>query len=146
MTISALVKRTYVSWTRLPVWVLVWVFLFLGPVNAAPFFMLDTNTGKAAAIAAGFVMVTNCYLMIANGGVSKVMAIPHLMAWIPLVVYLLWLLIAGGSIVAGSSEFWLALLLVLFNGISIGFDFYDTQQWRIGNRAITGFPDVKPRY
>ncbi len=116
------------------------------PVNLATFFFLDTPTGFVGCIAAIIAFGANAYLIIANGGVSKVMAIPHLIAWIPLVVFLLWQLLLTNNITSGSGEHWLAWLLVIFNGISLLFDIYDTRQWQAGNRQLTGFPDVEPRY
>ncbi len=146
MTFWELFKRMLVSWTRLPPWVLIWVFVFLGPVNIAALFFLDTNTGKYAAIAMIIAFSANGFLMIANGGVSKVMAVPHLIAWIPLEIYLIWQLFFTDNLVPGSGEHWLAGLLLIINGISLVFDVYDTKEWRAGNRAITGFPEAEVRY
>ncbi len=146
MNFWQLFKRMLISWTHLPVWVLIWVFLFLGPVNMAALYFLYTPTGIIATIAMIIAFTANGYLIIANGGVSKVMAIPHVIAWVPLVVYLLWQLLVSGSIELGSSEYWFAWLLAIINGISLGFDFYDTKEWRSGNRQVTGFPEVTPRY
>lgn len=146
MTFGALFMRMLVSWTKLPGWVLVWVLGILGPINIAALFFLDTNTGMAALLAMIVAFGGNSFLMISNGGVSKVMAIPHLFAWIPLEIYLLWQLLFTTNIVAGSGEYWLAWLLVIINGISLAFDVYDTREWRAGNRQLAGFPDVVPKY
>ncbi len=145
MALWELFKRMLVSWTRLPLWVLIWVFVFLGPVNIAALFFLDTDTGLYATIAMIIAFSANGFLMIANGGVSKVMAIPHLFAWIPLEIYLIWQLFFSDNLVPGSGEHWLAWLLLTINGISLGFDVYDTKEWQSGNRSITGYPDAKVR-
>lgn len=47
------------SFLALPDWVRIWVAVILIPVNAVPFFFLDTATGQAAALASTFVVLTN---------------------------------------------------------------------------------------
>ncbi len=146
MTFGERFMRMLVSWTRLPLWVLIWVFVFLGPVNLAGFFFLDSNLGIATAVAVVLAFGSNTWLIIANGGVSKVMAIPHLIAWIPLEIYALYQLLLTDNIMAGSNLAWFAWALVVINGISLAFDVYDTKEWRAGNRELTGFPDAEPKY
>jgi len=146
MTFGERFKRMLVSWIKLPVWVLVWVYLFLGPVNLAAFFFLDSNIGIATILAMAVAFGGNSFLMIANGGVSKVMAIPHLFAWIPLEIYVLWQLLFTDNIAFGSPLSWFAWALVIINGIPLAFDVYDTKEWRAGNRQLVGFPDAEVKY
>ena len=108
MTFGERFLRMPVSWTRLPIWVLIWVFVFLGPVNLAGFFFLDSNIGVATVIAMVVAFGGNSFLMIANGGVSKVMAIPHLVAWLPLEFFVLYQLLFTDNIAPGSSLSWFA--------------------------------------
>jgi hypothetical protein len=129
----------WISWRALPFWVQVWVAGVLVPVNTAAFFLTDTRTGMAAAIAAVFVVITNVPIMLYEGGMSRLMAVPHLFAWIPL-----WIFIVGrlqnffGGPMMESKEFIFALLLLVVNGISLVFDAIDTVRWCRGERKVPG--------
>ncbi|MED5390024.1 MAG: hypothetical protein VX793_14280 [Pseudomonadota bacterium] len=127
------------SLRSLPLWVQVWVVGILVPVNVLPFFLLDSRVGVAASLAALFVLVTNGPLVWIYRGMNKVLSIPHLIAWGPLQVYLL-LLIADDEFWsrAGSHERWLAVLLLVINGISLVFDGVDSIKWVAGDRATPG--------
>ena len=127
----------WLSWQSLPAWVQVWVGLILMPVNAAAFFLIDTWTGMAAAIAAVFVVTTNVPIMLYEGGMSRLMAVPHLFAWIPLTVFIVGrLLNLWGGPVLEKSEFVFAIMLLIVNGISLIFDTIDTVKWCRGARDI----------
>lgn len=129
----------WLSWQSLPAWVQVWLGLILMPVNAAAFFLIDTWTGIAAAIAAVFVVTTNVPIMLYEGGMSRLMAMPHLVAWIPLSVFIVGrLLNLWGGPVLGKSEFVFAIMLLIVNGISLIFDTIDTVKWCRGARDIPG--------
>lgn len=69
------------SFVSLPLWVRIWVGLILVPVNVLPFFFLDTPTGRWAAWASVFVVLTNIPIMLIEGGMSRLMAVLHLLAW-----------------------------------------------------------------
>ena len=129
----------WISWRALPVWVQVWVAGVLVPVNTAAFFLTGTWTGMAAAIAAIFVVVTNIPIMLYEGGMSRLMAVPHLFAWIPLSIFIVGRLqnLFGGPVM-GKTEFIFALLLLVVNGISLVFDAIDTVRWCRGERDIPG--------
>lgn len=124
------------SYRSLPLWVQLWVGLILVPVNAAPFFLLDTWSGRAGAIAAAVVVATNLPIMWIAGGMSKAMSLPHLAAWIPLEIALVWRL--SGAAVSTSAELGLAWTLLIVNGISLGFDLIDSWRWLRGEREIPG--------
>jgi hypothetical protein len=76
-----LIWHTYRS---LPLWVQIWVAGLLVPVNALSFMLLHTPTGLWAAWAALFVVATNLPIMWVEQGMSKLMSVPHLVAWVPL--------------------------------------------------------------
>lgn len=127
------------SWRSLPLWVQVWVGLFLIPVNAAAFLLIDTPTGKAAAIATIFVVMTNIPIMLYEGGMSRLMAVPHLVAWIPLSVFIIVRFISfPNSSNMQTPELAFAFLLLTINGISLVFDAIDTIRWCRGQRDIPG--------
>lgn len=121
------------SYRSLPGWVQLWVGVVLLPVNVLPFLWLDTWTGKAGAAAALFVVLTNIPIMWIAGGMSRVMSLPHLLAWIPLEIVLA-LRVSGMAL--PTPELTLALLLLFVNGISLVFDALDTWRWWRGERDI----------
>lgn len=129
----------WLSWRSLPIWVQVWVGLILVPVNAAAFFYTDTPTGRTAAIAAVFVVTTNVPIMLYEGGMSRLMAIPHLFVWFPLSIYIVGrLLTIWGGPPVEQTEFIFAVILLVINSISLGFDTFDTIRWFRGERDIPG--------
>ena len=129
------------SWRSLPLWVQIWVAGILVPVNVLPFFLLESVVGQAGALAALLVLVTNGPLMWVYRGMNKVLSIPHLIAWGPLVIYLLMLLSESGFRAdASRMELGLAALLLAINGISLMFDVVDSAKWLAGDRATPGIP------
>ncbi len=129
------------SWRSLPLWVQIWVAGILVPVNVLPFFLLESTVGQAGALAALLVLVTNGPLMWVYRGMNKVLSIPHLIAWGPLVIYLLMLLSESGFRAdASGMELGLAALLLAINGISLMFDVVDSAKWLAGDRATPGIP------
>ncbi len=129
------------SWRSLPLWVQIWVAGILVPVNVLPFFLLESTVGQAGALAALLVLVTNGPLMWVYRGMNKVLSIPHLVAWGPLVIYLLMLLSESGFRAdASRMELGLAALLLAINGISLMFDAVDSAKWLAGDRATPGIP------
>ncbi|WP_290767045.1 hypothetical protein [Aquabacterium sp.] len=129
------------SYRSLPLWVQVWVGAILVPVNALSFLLLHTPTGQWAAWAALFVVATNVPIMWVARGMSKLMSVPHLIAWLPLQVALLARL-AGqlGATPLQPFEQPLILALLLTNGISLVFDAIDSVRWLQGDRAVPGMP------
>lgn len=130
-------RLSWQSFRSLPVWVQVWVGLILVPSNAAAFFLLDYWSGRMAAFAALIVVSTNIPIMIIAGGMSKLMAMPHLLAWLPLQVAL-FLRLTGhvGGLPLSITEQTLAYLLLIVNGVSLIFDSIDSWRWICGDRAM----------
>ena len=127
------------SFLTLPRWVQVWVALILFPANMASLLFLDTWAGVAAAWAFAFVCLTNFPIMFSERGLGRLMAIPHLFAWIPLQVLLVMRLqgdVGGLPPEVREQTFILALLVI--NGISLVFDLLDTARWLRGERDIPG--------
>ena len=132
-------QRIWHSYRSLPLWVQVWVGGILVPVNAMSFLLLHTQTGQWAAWAALFVVATNAPIMWVEQGMSKLMSMPHLIAWLPLQVALLARL-AGqlGDAPLQPFEHPLIVALLLVNGISLAFDAIDSVRWFKGDRAVPG--------
>jgi len=136
MTVSERLAATWDSYRSLPGWVQIWVGLILVPVNAAGFFLLDTFSGRAVAMAAVFVVLTNLPIMWYYAGMNKAMSIPHLFAWVPLHVVLIGRLVgAYGDDPLPLSEWSLAVAALVVNTISILFDLVDSWSWLRGDRA-----------
>ncbi|MEX0346910.1 MAG: hypothetical protein AB3N20_18450 [Rhizobiaceae bacterium] len=138
----AWIVRILKSTFALPVWVLVWIFVFLLPANFAGFWFLDTDVGFWVSVLGAGAIIVNMIPVLVNGGVSKVLAIPHLIFWIPLEIILLRLVMTGDL---ATSEWRLAIAVLIINGISLGFDFYDTAEWWKGNRKVVGYEDEPVR-
>lgn len=129
------------SFQSLPTWVQVWVGLILIPINVVPFFMLGTWTGNVAAIASLVVAATNLPIMWMERGMSKLMSIPHLLAWIPLEIALALRVTGHAGTTPMTAHEYLALLLIMgVNGISLWFDTLDALHWCQGDRSISGHP------
>jgi len=126
----------HASFQSLPIWVRVWVAAILIPINLLPFFFLDTATGQAAAVAAIFVTLTNVPIMLRERGMSRLMSVPHLIAWIPLLVFLIQHLLRPPALANG--EWLLAVGLVAINGLSLLFDAVDSWRWWRGERGVPG--------
>ncbi|CAN5161813.1 hypothetical protein BH11PSE14_BH11PSE14_02260 [soil metagenome] len=124
------------SFLALPGWVKLWVGAILIPANALPFFFLDTPTGRAAALASTFVVLTNVPIILRERGMSRLMSVPRLIAWVPLLPYLVARLLFTSTMV--QSEALLAIALFVINGISLVFDTLDTWRWLCGKRNIPG--------
>lgn len=127
------------SYRSLPLWVQLWVGAILVPANACAFLLTDTPTGFWAAWAATFVVLTNVPIMWLERGMSKLMSVPHLIAWLPLEVVLL-ARISGefGPMPLSQAEQSLAINLLVVNGISLVFDALDSLRWWRGDRAVPG--------
>ncbi|WP_152544583.1 hypothetical protein [Actibacterium mucosum] len=78
-------------------------------------------------------MLPNLVIMGAERGLSKLMALPHLIMWTPLVAYLAYLLSTGAANSGYGALLWAVLII---NVISLAFDFPDFVKWRRGDRAI----------
>ncbi|WP_456389283.1 hypothetical protein [Profundibacter sp.] len=128
-----LIAEIWRSFRALPLWVQIWVALILVPVNLASSFFIYENMGLLVALLAIGGMTPNPVIMMFDRGVSKAMAIPHLVIWFPLVVFLIW--IVQSPYIEGQYQAYLWLLLVV-DGVSLAFDIPDTWKWAKGDRAI----------
>ncbi len=130
-------RLIWVSFCSLPLWVQIWVAGVLVPLNAYAFLMLDTPAGRWTAVAAFFVAATNVPIMVACCGMNRAMSIPHLVAWIPLEISLVTLLLSG-RIVFSDPGFIFTVTVVVVNGISLVFDAVDSWRWLRGERETPG--------
>jgi hypothetical protein len=127
------------SFRALPTWVQWWVAGVLVPTNAAPFLLLDTMSGRAGALASIIVLAGNVPLMLVQRGMSRLLSVPHLLAWTPLVAMLAARLLFAKDMTPAESV--LAMLLLVVNGSSLLFDTVDAWRWLCGQREIAGHDD-----
>lgn len=132
-------RDCWLSFRSLPAWVQIWVGCILVPVNAVSFALLDTETGRAVAVAALLVVTSNVPLMLWARGMTKLMAVPHLFIWGPLQLLLISTLRQGsGAEALLSPEPIYAMVVLMVNGISLAFDALDSWRWLKGARDAPG--------
>ena len=137
-TLPARLHACWISFRALPRWVQWWVGAVLVPVNAAPFLFLDLWTGRLVAGAAALVALTNLPIMVLDSGMSKRMSIPHLLIWGPLEYILIMRLLGRGAPWVSAFEWRFCVVIVLVNGISLGFDLLESWRWFRGDRGVPG--------
>ncbi len=121
------------SYRSLPLWVQIWVFGILVPVNSAAIFFVFQPMGAWVALLAIGAMLPNIAIMVYERGLSKMMALPHLLPWSLLVLWLLFAMPQGSA--AYGAFLW---VLLVVNAISLGFDIPDAFKWLKGDRAVAG--------
>ena len=132
------------SFFSLPAWVIIWIVVFLIPANFAGFWFLELPSGIwIAGLGAGSILF-NLILVWLNKGFSKALALPHLVCWIPLCIYL-WMRISAGSAVSEAEQI-LMLICAIINTISLGFDVKDGWEWLRGQRDVAGFEGQPVRF
>ena len=110
------------SFRRIPGWVQIWVMFILVPVNLLPLLFLNAPFGVAVALLAVGGMLPNLVIMWNERGLSKRMALPHLVLWTPLVILVAWVLWQGAATGGWAMVLWALLVIDL---ISLGFDYVD---------------------
>lgn len=127
--------RSFLALPRRVQW---WVAAVLIPVNTAPFLLLGSDTGKIGALSSLLIVATNVPIMLHQRGMSRLMSVPHLFIWIPLCLWL-WNHLQAPLPPTGL-EWWLAVALLVANGISLPFDVVDSLRWLRGERAVPTSP------
>jgi len=128
--------RIFKSLFAMPVWVIVWMLGFLIPANLSGLFLLDYVSGFWVALLGATAIAINAVIVFANGGFSKVLAIPHLVFWVPLQVILLYRYFTVPDMSNFEQNYILVVLII--NGVSLVFDIFDTKEWLRGNRDVVG--------
>lgn len=129
-----LIADIFRSLMRMPVWVQIWMFVFLVPVNFATLAFLDQPGGPLVASLAVIAILLNVPVLLMIRGFGRLMALSHLILWPPLVVYCLWLLFAAGEPLS-PGYYWLLWAVVIVDTISIIFDVSDFSKWLKGDRT-----------
>jgi len=137
----AWILRIIKSCFALPIWVFIWVFFILVPANFSGIFLLQYEAGFWVTVLGSIGILVNLPILFMNGGMSKVLAIPHLIFWIPLHFILMDRLLSGTDV--GDFEQAYIIIILVINTISLVFDLNDANEWRQGKRDVTGFPGEK---
>ncbi|MFU8776355.1 MAG: hypothetical protein ACNA7M_01615 [Roseovarius sp.] len=127
-----MISQIWQSYRRLPFWVQLWVAFILVPVNAASLLYIAQPAGAWLAMMAIGAMLCNGVLMLVERGFSKVMALPHVLIWTPMLGLILWLL---GQDIADGYRAYLVILLAV-DVVSLILDVIDTRKWLSGDRKI----------
>ena len=131
-----LIADIWNSFRSMPLWVQVWVFAILVPVNSAAIFFLTQPLGWWVGVLAIGGMLPNLVMLGAMRGFSKGMALSHVVAWGPLVALVIPGLLALPDLAPAYRVFlWILLAVDL---VSLGFDVVDTVKWFRGDRAVAG--------
>lgn len=128
-----MVRDIWGSFRDLPLWVQIWVAVILVPVNLMPLAFVGQPFGWWVAGLSVMGMMPNIPIMVAARGMSRAMALPHLVFWVPLVALVAYLLLGGAELTAGYATA-LTILLVV-DLISLAFDFRDAALWYKHDRA-----------
>lgn len=124
------------SITGLPRWVQAWLVLLVG-TNMTSVAFLDTDVGMWTAAAIVAVAALNLPMMVIQGGLTRLLSLPHFV-WFPLSVFLYGRLQGAEELPVGSSVRSFALTVLIVNGISLMFDVFEVYRWFRGEREVLG--------
>lgn len=127
-------SQIWQSWRRLPLWVMIWVALILVPINLASLLFVAQPFGVWVAVLAVMGMAINVPIILIERGFSKLMSLPHLILWTPLVALIVWALWFGDAALSSIFAGFLVVLLVI-DVVSLVFDYPDFFKWLRGDRA-----------
>lgn len=101
------------------------------PINFASLFFINEESGTLICFLAVIAMLPNLFIMLYERGLSKLMALPHLIPWTLLVCLVV------HSMPETSSVYGIYLWsLAGINTASLVFDYPDSVKWFKGDRTI----------
>jgi len=112
----------------MPLWVRIWTFLILVPINFASLFFISEPKAILIASIAIAGIAFNAIPLWFERGFSTTMAIPHVIFWVPLVFILSIFLISSSAELSNGYRYFLITLL-LCNIFSLVFDIPDAFKW-----------------
>jgi len=127
-----MISEVFRSYRRLPLWVQAWVSFILVPVNAASLAFLSEPFGLWIAVPAVGAMLLNGVILLIERGFSKLMALPHVLIWTPMLGLVAWL---PAQDIAPAYRVYLLILLAV-DAVSLILDVIDTRKWLSGDREI----------
>jgi hypothetical protein len=131
-----------VSWLGIKTWVKYWLFALNG-VFLAAFFFWPSEISKVSLIAYLATMPLLLAIMIVQRGLTRLLGVGHLIAWVPLVIYLLGRVTGDAfgsrlSSESGGGLYFYTLCLLGFVTVCLACDIYDLIRWFTGARARLG--------
>ena len=123
-----LLSDVWISFLKMPLWVKIWVFLILIPVNFASLLFLDNPNAGLIAFLATIGILLNIIPLWIYRGFTDVMAIPHVLFWVPLCIILVFHLFIYDATMHSAYRYFL-LVLLFTNLISLVFDIQDVIKW-----------------
>ena len=130
---KTLIREIWESFQRLPLWVRLWVALWLVPINLLSVGFLSSPNGLLIALLAVGGMAPNAVLMVVERGFSSLMALPHLIIWPASIV------VAVNTALSHPDHGGFAVYLwglAATNLVSILFDVPDFIRWVKGKREV----------
>lgn len=135
-SLNSRLANVWASISGLPSWVKIWLVI-LATSNMLSLAFLDTESGIWTAIAFAIVGMLNMPMVFVQGGLTRLLSIPHFV-WVPLLVYLYPRLIGPNAISHADPQYLFMLLVFVVNGVSLLFDALEGYRWLSGRREILG--------
>ncbi|MEP5154615.1 hypothetical protein [Planktotalea sp.] len=120
----------WTSFNELPLWVRLWMVLWLIPLNITSLCFINEPMGVWVAVLANVAMLLNLPIMFRERRLSRTMALPHLPFWTPLVILIFWM-VPDASTLYGM----FLIALAATNIFSLVFDYIDAYRWAKGDRG-----------
>ncbi|HCI08016.1 hypothetical protein N9530_01875 [Ascidiaceihabitans sp.] len=118
-----------------PAWVGIWLNFLLAGAFVAPLLLLIWKSSRKAGIVTllSSVIAAFCVQYMFNVmGYVKLLGLPHLVFWIPTVVFLIAQQSRGDMTIWPRRIIWLIMTVIC---ISLAFDIVDVVRWVLGERA-----------
>ena len=118
-----------------PQWVVIWVYVLVAGAFVAPVVLLIWKASRKAGIItliASLLAGFGIQMMIDAMGYVKLLGLPHLILWVPIVVFLMAQQARGDMTNWPRRIIWFIIAIIC---ISLVFDFIDVARWILGERA-----------
>ncbi|MFT4707107.1 MAG: hypothetical protein ACI9PU_000945 [Ascidiaceihabitans sp.] len=118
-----------------PQWVVIWVYVLVAGAFVAPVVLLIWKASRKAGIItliASLLAGFGIQMMFDAMGYVKLLGLPHLILWVPIVVFLMAQQARGDMTNWPRRIIWFIIAIIC---ISLVFDFIDVARWILGERA-----------
>ena len=118
-----------------PQWVVIWVYVLVAGAFVAPVVLLIWKASRKAGIItliASLLAGFGVQMMFDAMGYVKLLGLPHLILWVPIVVFLMAQQARGDMTNWPRRIIWFIIAIIC---ISLVFDFIDVARWILGERA-----------
>ena len=118
-----------------PEWVMMWVYVLVAGAFVAPVVLLIWKASRKAGIitlVASLLAGFGVQMIFDAMGYVKLLGLPHLILWVPIVVFLMAQQARGDMTNWPRRIIWFIIAIIC---ISLVFDFIDVVRWILGERA-----------